>query len=311
MFGSGIGSEMANAGTGGGTGALPGGPAGIPAGNGPSGGNAAASAPGTSLKPGELGSGQPHDTGLPFGQAIAGAATPPVASGASAGGNPSGAPAPGGATGSSPGLVAPAIVPGLPGSGSGGQPGTAAGVASGPSGTSGQNTVAGTPGTASGEGTPGTSANRGAIANGSPGGDPGSGSGGNLLNRLAPPDFEKHPLPRPAPVRPGRQFADRDWTIQLECTADAVVLLPSRQSIAATALPRRSDPENALAQAVRKMIERRQALVPSGEPPYRPRLLFLVRPEGLRTYYLAYPALDSLQLPMTRQDVRQEDENRK
>ena len=43
--------------------------------------------------------------------------------------------------------------------------------------------------------------------------------------------------------------------------------------------------------------------VAPGDPPYRPRILFQVRREGLRTYYLAYPLLESLRLPMARENV--------
>jgi hypothetical protein len=61
--------------------------------------------------------------------------------------------------------------------------------------------------------------------------------------------------------------------------------------------------------ALREMIDRRQATVRPGEPPYRPHIRFKVWPEGLRTYYLAYPALEVLQVPMTRENrKRDEDE---
>ena len=44
---------------------------------------------------------------------------------------------------------------------------------------------------------------------------------------------------------------------------------------------------------------RRQATVRPGDPLYRPQIRFLVRPNGLRTYYLAYPLLESLQVPLS------------
>ena len=52
------------------------------------------------------------------------------------------------------------------------------------------------------------------------------------------------------------------------------------------------------------------SLLPTGELPYQPRIRFLVRPEGLRSYYLAYPALESLRVPMARENVDPEDEDR-
>jgi hypothetical protein len=116
---------------------------------------------------------------------------------------------------------------------------------------------------------------------------------------------------RTAPVRPGRSFRDRDWIIVIECKADSALIELNREQVATTALARRGDGDVALAQAVRRLIDRRQALVPEGEPPYQPRIRFVVRPEGLRTYYLAYPALEALKLPMTCQNFEPEEEHNK
>lgn len=135
------------------------------------------------------------------------------------------------------------------------------------------------------------------------------GAEGNALSRLGPPSTEHRPT-SPTPVRPGRLFSDRDWTIIVECKADAVVVHPGGQQVAASALPRRATDPNPLQQLVRRMIDRRQALVPAGEPPYRPRLRFLVHPEGLRTYYQAYPALEGLRLPMERQNVEMNEDTK-
>jgi hypothetical protein len=99
-------------------------------------------------------------------------------------------------------------------------------------------------------------------------------------------------------------FSNRDWTIAIECTADAVVVPPGGQRIALTALTPENRADNVLLQTVRQMIERRQMMVRPGEPPYRPIIRFLVQPDGLRAYYLAYPALESLQVPMTRENLR-------
>ncbi|HXG09168.1 MAG TPA: hypothetical protein VNK04_05205 [Gemmataceae bacterium] len=104
------------------------------------------------------------------------------------------------------------------------------------------------------------------------------------------------------PPRPIRLSGNRDLIIQVECTAGAVVLHPTRLRIPTTALTPRGD-ANPLVQAVRQMITRRQASVRPGETPYRPQVRFLVRPDGLRAFHLAYPALEALRLPMTRQDI--------
>jgi hypothetical protein len=104
------------------------------------------------------------------------------------------------------------------------------------------------------------------------------------------------PLPR-------THALNRDWVIPVECQADSALLIPGRVRFSATALAPTSGTVHPLAQAVQQLIARRQATVAPGDPPYRPRILFQVRPEGLRTYYLAYPLLESLRLPMARENV--------
>jgi hypothetical protein len=68
--------------------------------------------------------------------------------------------------------------------------------------------------------------------------------------------------------------------------------------------------DNLLLQAVKQMIDRRQAMVRAGEPPYRPIVRFQVRPDGLQAYYLAFPALESLQVPMMRENLRHEEKRK-
>jgi hypothetical protein len=69
------------------------------------------------------------------------------------------------------------------------------------------------------------------------------------------------------------------------------------------------DGASSLRQTVRGMIDRRQATVRFGEAPFRPQVRFLVRPDGLRAYFLAFPALESLKVPMTRDNIGR-DENK-
>ena len=64
--------------------------------------------------------------------------------------------------------------------------------------------------------------------------------------------------------------------------------------------------KNPLEQAVRQLIDRRQATVQPGDFPYRPQIRFLIRPDGLQSYYLAYPVLAPLNVPMMRQNVEEE-----
>ena len=66
-----------------------------------------------------------------------------------------------------------------------------------------------------------------------------------------------------------------------------------------------------LVQAVQQIIARRQATVRPGEPSYRPMIRFLVQPAGLRSYYTAYPVLQTLGLSMSRENLLPDDETRK
>jgi hypothetical protein len=94
----------------------------------------------------------------------------------------------------------------------------------------------------------------------------------------------------------------------VECTADALVLYPGGRRFAAQAVASEPDTARALQDAVRGMIARRQAMVRPGEPPYRPQIRFMVRPDGLRTLYLAYPVIEPVQVPMTRQNLDADEE---
>jgi hypothetical protein len=63
-----------------------------------------------------------------------------------------------------------------------------------------------------------------------------------------------------------------------------------------------------LLQELQQMIARRQAAIASSETEkdehiQSPQIRFLVRPDGLRTYFLAFPELTALQLPMTRENL--------
>lgn len=117
------------------------------------------------------------------------------------------------------------------------------------------------------------------------------------------PEKEKPPE-RTAPARPVRLSSNRDWVIQIECNADGV-LLPNGQRLDLQALNSESGQENRLLTALKQIIDRRQATVRRGESPYCPQIRFQLRPDGLRAYYLAYPALEPLHLKMTR-EVREE-----
>jgi hypothetical protein len=100
-----------------------------------------------------------------------------------------------------------------------------------------------------------------------------------------------------------RLMGNRDWQIPVQCERDRVVLPLSRGEFATNDLLQKSAEEHLLSRAVRDIVERRQASVRPGEPPYRPILRFEVAPDGLLTYHLAYPILERLGLPMVRHNV--------
>lgn len=118
---------------------------------------------------------------------------------------------------------------------------------------------------------------------------PGAGSGGGRSRR-------------PQRVTPALRFGDRDWVIPLECTADGVTVLATRARIGLDGLTG-SETDNPLLSLVQKTIDKRQAMVLPGEPPYHPIIRFRVRPDAIRTYYLAFPMLQKLGVPMTREDI--------
>jgi hypothetical protein len=112
---------------------------------------------------------------------------------------------------------------------------------------------------------------------------------------------------KPVALRPARLNGDRDYLIYIECRADSVVLYPAQRVFPLSVLSR-VGAANPLAQSVQQMIDRRQALVPAGEQPYRPQVCFLVRPENMRAFHTAYPALDSIAVPKTRHNLDADDD---
>jgi hypothetical protein len=121
-----------------------------------------------------------------------------------------------------------------------------------------------------------------------------SSSGGSASGSASPPSI-------------GRLLGNRDFFIDIECNKDDVLLKYGNQRFSIEALGKRgatAGEENILAQTVRLIIARRQATVRPGEPRYRPLVRFYVRPDGLRAYYLAYPALADLGVPMSRENLR-------
>jgi hypothetical protein len=113
------------------------------------------------------------------------------------------------------------------------------------------------------------------------------------------------PSKKPPPKRLASLHGDRDWVIFVECRADSVVLYPTQRTYPLSSLAGENNP---LLEAIRQMIDRRQGLVRPGELPFRPQVRFLVLPENLRSYHLAFPALEALPVPKTRQNLDPEDD---
>jgi hypothetical protein len=108
----------------------------------------------------------------------------------------------------------------------------------------------------------------------------------------------RKPAPKPRALRPARIGGSRDWTIFIECRYDGLILYPSRQQFTQAELDQ-APAVNPMLQALAKMIQRRQALVRPGEPPYRPQVRFLVRQDGMRCFHAANPLVEALGVPRT------------
>lgn len=141
----------------------------------------------------------------------------------------------------------------------------------------------------------------------------GSGGGGvadpqgEAMNRFAPTPTMTPARHKPVVSHPAWVHGGRDWIIYIECRADSLVLYPSQRSFPLVQVM--SDPAgNPLAKAIGQMIDRRQSLRRAGEPPYRPQVCLLVRPEYTRTFLSVYPALEALPVPKTRRNLDADDD---
>ncbi len=123
-------------------------------------------------------------------------------------------------------------------------------------------------------------------------------NGPHFAAPAAPPSPKKNQSP--PTLRVALLNGDRDYLIFVECRSDDVVLYPSRQTFAVAPL---THGDQALAQMIKQMIERKQSLVRPGELPFRPQVRFLVRPDGIRSYHTTYPVLSTLNVPQTRQNL--------
>jgi hypothetical protein len=300
-----------------------------PNGQGPAGSAGGGMSPGAGSGGGNssAGNGQPTD-GLTSSNGIA-PGMPPSPDGVSSSGGANGPPQPG-ATGSGgpanvnngqqPGTAgnsgdAPAVSgqAGSGGSGSGGTTATGDGTSTGSAGgnPSPDRGSAQPGGTGSDGGGSGQSATTLGATSSSAGGSSGMSAGGSGFGIGGRTNYVQPGYVQPGTVSPkvvsppplGRILANRDWLIYIECNGNGVVVKQGNQKFSAESLAAPIKGEHPLVQAVREMVARRQATVREGEPPYRPLLRFQLQPDGMRAYYLAYPLLDVLKLPMTRENV--------
>ena len=149
------------------------------------------------------------------------------------------------------------------------------------------------------------SSGQGNIPGGSTGGTGGGSDDG--AGAVGPPPLptygaEPNRKPAPAPSPISKMLGNKDFVITIDCYADHVNVFPGGYLYRWTSA-NTQQVDQALTQTVTNLIARRQASVRPGEPPYRPTIRFQVSGGGLPSFYRAYPLLESLRVPMTRENV--------
>jgi hypothetical protein len=171
----------------------------------------------------------------------------------------------------------------------------------------GQNPAAGP----AGQGNPGGAADTTGApnANGKPGEPGAAGFGGSDPGDGVvigpPPSFGGNTAKtakRASTPTMSKLLGNKDFLITIDCYNDHVSVSPGGMSFRWTAA-NMTTTDQAFAQAVANLIERRQASVRPGEPPYRPLICFRVTPDGRPSCLHAYPLLESLHVTMTRENV--------
>lgn len=96
-----------------------------------------------------------------------------------------------------------------------------------------------------------------------------------------------------------------DWYIAVECSAGGVRIPVLRRQYALRELqaPLGSGRDHPLTQALAGLIEHRRTIARAQGRAYRPIIKFEVAPDGLRSYHLTYPLLETLNVPMIRQNL--------
>ena len=113
------------------------------------------------------------------------------------------------------------------------------------------------------------------------GGTGGRGSGGGGVGSEGQP-------------RPVSRFSSPEWIILVECRPEGVVVSPSRLSFSLASLTGEVATGGQFAALVRDLIARRRSAQRPGEDPVKIVIRFQVQKDGLRTFHLAYPLLDGI-----------------
>jgi len=165
-------------------------------------------------------------------------------------------------------------------------------------------------------GPPGSPTNIGSAPAGPGGGSPGKtapgtavsenvvqGPGGGILSGSMGAGGTPSRSAKPGPPPLGRLLANHDYVITVECLADGVMIYPRYELYPMNPAENQKNVEQALVRTIQQMIARRQASVRQGETAYRPMIQLQVEPDGLRSYYWIYPALQELRIPMYRENL--------
>ncbi len=153
---------------------------------------------------------------------------------------------------------------------------------------------------------PGSVAKPGQTASG--GGDdakPPTPEPGNAMNRLGTPSPLASKQPKASPVSLGRVMGNRDFIVTIACYGEGVLLTPGGASFVWNSKADAGQTDEALVRTVTQLVQRRQATVRPGEPPYRAVLRFEVHEQGRRTYHRVFPLFEQMRLPMVREDVEE------
>jgi hypothetical protein len=93
-------------------------------------------------------------------------------------------------------------------------------------------------------------------------------------------------------------LGSRDWIVPIECTGTGLIVYPGRDVYPLAGLAESNKTGSSMVANIKQAIAKRQASVRQGEPPYRPIIRFLVRPDGLEAMHRAYPLLVPLGVQM-------------